>query len=90
MYLKIFFLSKCGSSLATWELFPFMLCVSEDVLSELLCIGNVCSETFDLHGLILHVSEDHLSVLLCIGNVCMETSVLHELILCVSEGFLCR
>ena len=66
------------------------LCVSEDVLSELLCIDNVCSETFDLHGLILHVSEDHLSVLLCIGNVCMETSVLHELILCVSEGFLCR
>jgi len=24
VYLKIFFLSKCGSSLAAWELFPFM------------------------------------------------------------------
>ena len=52
----------------------------------LLCIHNVCMETFDLHGLILCVSEDYFSELLCIHIVDIETFDLHALILCVSEG----
>ena len=39
--------------------------MSEDFLSELLCIYTVGMGTFDLHGLILCVSEGFLSELLC-------------------------
>ena len=45
----------------TFGLHELILCVSESVLSEMLCIHIVCMETFDLHGLIFCVSEDILS-----------------------------
>ena len=41
----------------TFDPHGLILCVSEDVLSELLCVHIVDIETFDLHGLILCVSE---------------------------------
>ena len=41
-----------------------IICVSEGVLSELLCIHIVDMGSFDLNGLILCVSEDILSELL--------------------------
>ena len=36
----------------TFDLHEQILCVSEDLLSELLCIHNVDIGTYDLHGLI--------------------------------------
>ena len=45
----------------TFDLHGLILCVSEDVLSEFLCIHNVGMGTFDLHGQILCVSEGVLS-----------------------------
>ena len=45
----------------TFDLRGLILCVSEGVLSELLCIHIVGMGTFDLHGPILCVSEDFLS-----------------------------
>ena len=44
----------------TFELHGLILPVSEDHLSVLLCIGNVCMETSVLHELILCVSEGFL------------------------------
>ena len=44
----------------TFGLHELILCVSEGVLSEMLCIHIVCMETFGLHGLILCVSEGDL------------------------------
>ena len=38
-----------------------ILCVTEGVLSELLCIHNVGMGSFDLHARILYVSEGVLS-----------------------------
>ena len=63
-----------------------ILSVSEDFLSELLCIHNVDIETFVLHELILCAPEALLSELLCVHNVGMETYDLHGLILCASVG----
>ena len=72
----------------TLDLHGQILCVSEDLLSELLCVhimgiymclkASFCScfvftMSFDLHGLILSVSEGLLSELLCNHNVCRET-----------------
>ena len=47
--------------IVSFDLHGLILCVSEGVLSELLCIHNVGMGTFDLHGLILYVSEGDLS-----------------------------
>ena len=54
----VFTLCACMETFDTHEL---ILSVSEDFLSELLCIHNVYIETFGLHGQILCVSEDFLS-----------------------------
>ena len=70
----------------TFDLHGPILCVSEDFLSQLLCIHNVDMGSFDLHGLILYVSEGDLSELLCIYNEGMGSFDLHGLILYVSEG----
>ena len=43
--------------LETFELHALISCVSEGVLSELLCIHIVGMGTFDLHAPILCVSE---------------------------------
>ena len=43
--------------MGTFGLHGLILCDSEDVLSELLCIHNVGMGTFGLHELILCVSE---------------------------------
>ena len=61
----------------TFDLHELILCVSEGLLSELLCVHNVGIETFDLHGLILCVSEGFLSELLCIHIVGMGTFEIH-------------
>ena len=53
-----------------FDLHGLILCVSEGVLSEMLCIHIVCTGTFDLYELNLYVSEGLLFELLCIGNVC--------------------
>ena len=55
--------------MGTFGLHVMILCVSEDVLSELLCIHIVGMGTFDLHGQILCVSEGVLSELLCVHIV---------------------
>ena len=47
--------------MGTSDIHGLILCVSEDLLSGLLCICNVCMGTFDLHGLILSVSEGFVS-----------------------------
>ena len=46
-----------------------ILCVSEGLLFELLCIHIEGMETFDLHELILYVSEGVIYELLCIHTV---------------------
>ena len=58
-----FVLNNETSMFRSFETFMnyFFLCVSEDFLSELLCIYTVGMGTFDLHGLILCVSEGLLS-----------------------------
>ena len=89
--IKISFL--CCFVFTLWALETFVphgltLCVSEGLLSVLLCIHNVGKETSGLHGLILCVSEGVLSQLLCAHNVGIGTFHLHALILCVSEGLL--
>ena len=48
----------------SFDLHGLILCVSEGVLSELLCIHIVGMDTFDLHGLIFCGYEGHFSVLL--------------------------
>ena len=45
--------------MGTFGLHELILCVSEGVLSELLCIHIVGIGTFGLHELILCVSEGH-------------------------------
>ena len=45
----------------TFDLHGLILCVSEGVLSQLICVHNEGMETFYLHGLILCVSEGFLS-----------------------------
>ena len=67
--------------IGTFDLHGLTLCVSEVVLSVLLCIHIVDIETFYLHALILCVSEDLLSDLLCVHIVGIETFDLHGLIL---------
>ena len=67
--------------MGTFDLHGLILCVSEGLLSELLCVHIVGIETFDLHELILCVSEGVLSVLLCVHNVGIETFDLHGLTL---------
>ena len=47
--------------MGTLDLHELILCVSEGVLSQLLCNYTVCIGTFDLHELILCVFEDLLS-----------------------------
>ena len=49
----------------TFDLHGLILCDSEGVLSEMLCIHTVDKETFVLHGLIVDVSEDYLCLWLC-------------------------
>ena len=72
--------------MGTFGLHELILCVSEGVPSELLCIHIVGMGTFGLHELILCVAEGFLSELLCIHIVDIGTSFdLHGLILCVSE-----
>ena len=46
-------------NIETSDLHVLILCVSEDLLSELLCIHIVNIETVDPHGLILCVSEGY-------------------------------
>ena len=48
----------------TFDLHVLILCDSEGVLSELLCIHTVGRGTFDLHVLILCVSEGYVCELL--------------------------
>ena len=62
----------------TFDLHGLILCVSEDFLSELLCIHNVDIETYGHYGLILYVSEDFLSSLLYIHNGNTDVSHYHE------------
>ena len=47
--------------MGTFDLHGQILCVSEGLLSKLLCIHNAGMESFDLYGLILCVSEGALS-----------------------------
>ena len=42
--------------MGSFDLHGLILCESEGVLSELLCVHNVDIEAFDLHGLIQCVS----------------------------------
>ena len=63
-----------------YQLHELFLCVSEVVLSKLICVHNVGIGTFGLHELILCVSEDFLSLLLCRHIVDMGTFDLHGLI----------
>ena len=49
-------------SMYIFDLHELILCVPEDVLSELLYVHNVDMETFGLHELILYESEGVLSV----------------------------
>ena len=67
--------------LGTFDFYALILCVSEGVLSELLCIHIVDIGTFDLHGLIICVAEGYISELICVHNVGIETFDLHELTL---------
>ena len=46
--------------IGTFDLHGLILCVSEGLLSELLCVHIVGIENFFLHGLILCVSEGYL------------------------------
>ena len=46
----------------TFDPHELILCVSEDLLFELLCVDNVDIETFDPHGLTLSVFEGLISV----------------------------
>ena len=64
----------------TFGLYGQILCVSEDLLSELLYVHIVDIETFGLHGLILCVSEGLLGERLQIHIVDIETFDFHELI----------
>ena len=50
--------------IGTFDLHELTLCVSEGVLSKLLCIHIVGIETLNLHELIVDVFEDVLPLLL--------------------------
>ena len=65
------------SPLGAFCLHGLILCVSEGVLSGLLCAHIVDIGTFDLHGLILCVSGGVLCELICVDNVGIETFDLH-------------
>ena len=53
---KICVLCFTSYLLKTFDLYVLILCVSEGVLSELLCTHIVDIGTFDLHGLILKIA----------------------------------
>ena len=65
----------------TFGLHELILCVSEGLLSELLCVHIVGIGTFGPHGLILCVSESFYSELFCVHNVDIESFGLHGLAL---------
>ena len=71
--------------MGNFDLHGLILCVSEGVLAELLCIHIVGIGTFGLYGQISYVSEDYLSDLHCVHNEDIETFDLYGLTL--YDGF---